>query len=89
MTKPRPKMVFDNTAEKPANPTESYDPGRPGPAKPVQASRLGRRAVTFYLKTDAFKQLGILSAQTDRTVQDLMTEQVNELFQKHNLSRIA
>jgi hypothetical protein len=54
-----------------------------------QRSRIGKRAVTFYVNDEAFRQLGVLSAQTDKTVQSLMQEAVDWVFQTHGLSRIA
>ncbi len=58
-------------------------------SNPRQASRIGKRAVTFYVGNDAFRQLGVLSAQTDRTVQDLMQEALDWQFQQHDMHRIA
>jgi hypothetical protein len=88
MSRPRPKMVFDAPAS-PANPiTGSNDP-LPQPERKPQRSRIGRRAVTFYISQEAFKQLGILSAQTDRSIQDMMVDAVDWLFQSHGLARIA
>jgi len=54
-----------------------------------QRSRLGKRAITFYVSLEAFKQVGMLSVQTDRTVQDLMQEALDQLFQQHGLHRLA
>src|SRR4051812_17121600 len=95
MSRPRPKMVFDNPLnpssslaseqiQKPDTETESQSA-----KKPTQASRIGKRAVTFYIPDAAFRQLKILAAQTDRDIQDLMTEQLNVLFQQQGLARIA
>ncbi len=38
---------------------------------------------------DAFRQLAVLAATTDRSVQDLMAEATDLLFQQHGLARIA
>src|SRR3712207_3922303 len=57
--------------------------------KKVQASRVGKRAVTFYVSPDAFRQLRILSAQTDQTIQELMQEALDWQFQQHNMHRLA
>ena len=54
-----------------------------------QRSRIGKRAVTFYVSDEAFRQLGVLSAQTDKTIQSLMQEAVDWVFQTHGLARIA
>ncbi len=52
-------------------------------------SRVGKRAVTFYMSPEAFRQLAVLAATTDRSVQDLMAEATDLLFQQHGLARIA
>src|SRR4051794_33990478 len=73
-----------------APPTPTQPPqGTTGTEKSQQASRIGKRAVTFYVSPDAFRQLGVLSAQSDRTVQSLMQEALDFLFQHHGVYRIA
>ena len=64
-------------------------PSAPQEAKPRQQSRVGKRAVTFYVSPVAFRQLGVLSAQTDRTIQELMQEALDWQFQQHDMHRIA
>jgi len=93
----RPKMTFNAPADPPQPVGAVEQP--PAPSRPLegnttvgqpqQASRLGKRAVTFYVSPDAFRQLGVLSAQSDRTVQSLMQEALDFLFQHHGLHRIA
>ena len=53
------------------------------------ATRENRRGVAFYLSPTAFRQLGRLSVDTDRTIQDLMLEAVDDLFRKNSLPRVA
>ena len=87
----RPKMTLDAPAD-PPKPVGTASPPPPPPETPekkVQRSRIGKRAVTFYLSDDAFRQLGVLSAQTDKSIQLLMTEAVDWVFQTHGLARIA
>jgi hypothetical protein len=69
----------------------SQYPEKPGHslAKPQQQSRIGKRAITFYVSPDAFRQLRVLSAQTDRTIQELMQEALDWQFQQHDMHRIA
>ena len=52
-------------------------------------SREGQRAVTVYVKPEAHKQLRLLAVDTGASVQDLMTEALNDLFRKHGRSLIA
>ncbi len=52
-------------------------------------SRLGRKAVTIYLETEAHQQLKMLALNEGRSVQALMVEATNDLFEKHRVPRIA
>ena len=52
-------------------------------------SRRGRKAVTIYLHTATHRQLRMLALEESRSVQDLMTEATNDLFQKLGKTRIA
>ncbi len=52
-------------------------------------SRAGQRAVTLYVKPEAHKQLRLLGLEQGASVQDLMTEALNDLFRKHGRSLIA
>lgn len=56
---------------------------------PRQHSRMGKRAITFYVKEDAFKQVRVLSVQTDKSLQELMQEAMDWLFREYGLQRIA
>ena len=66
-------------------------PSAPEPDTHAQRapSRRGRKAVTIYLDTAAHRQLRMLALEQGRSVQDLMTEATNDLFQKHGKPRIA
>lgn len=52
-------------------------------------SRTGQRAVTLYVKPEAHKQLRLLGLEQGTSVQELMTEALNDLFRKHGRSLIA
>lgn len=52
-------------------------------------SRTGQRAVTVYVKPEAHKQLRLLGLEQGASVQELMTEALNDLFRKHGRSLIA
>ena len=52
-------------------------------------SRRERKAVTIYPDTAAHRQLRMLALEQSRSVQDLMTEATNDLFQKLGKARIA
>jgi hypothetical protein len=51
--------------------------------------REGRTAMPFWVPIAARKQLRILAAELDTTQQNLMTEALNMLFQKHGKPPIA
>ena len=94
----RPKMTFSGPAD-PPKPVGQPAPETPALAaappqavetgKPRQQSRIGKRAVTFYVSPEAFRQLRVLSAQTDKSIQLLMVEALDWQFQQHDMHRIA
>jgi len=53
------------------------------------ASRKGRQFAAAHVKPEVIKQLKMLGIQQDKTIQSLMVEAINELFQKYGVSRIA
>jgi len=56
---------------------------------PVAPSRKGKRVVSAYLNAEAVKQLHVLSAERDTTIQSMMEEAFNDLFRKYGKSAIA
>ncbi len=59
-------------------------------AKAVQPpSRRGKRAFTGYFAPEVLKQLKMLAAAEDKTMQSLMVEAINELFKKYGKPHIA
>lgn len=74
--------------EEEAPPTLTRKPERPSnEAKP--ATRLGKRAVTFYIDQAAYKQFAILAVEEDRNHEALLREALNLLFQNRGRSPIA
>lgn len=53
------------------------------------AAREGRQFAAVHVKPEVIKQLKMLGIQQDKTIQSLMVEAINELFQKYGVSRIA
>jgi hypothetical protein len=51
--------------------------------------RQGKRLIGGYFPLPAAQQLKMLSAERNRTNQELVQEAVNDLFQKYGKSRIA
>lgn len=52
-------------------------------------SRVGKRAVSGHFDPAVAKQLRMLAAESERKVQDLLEEALNDLFRKYNKSAIA
>ncbi len=78
-----------------AAPTAPSEPARPIPAveakKPSTRppSREGKRVLSIYLTSEAWKQLRMLSVNLETPTQALGEEAINLLFEKHRLNRIA
>jgi hypothetical protein len=61
----------------------------PGRKYPVTKTHEGKRVATVYLEPEALRQLKRIGFDEERTVQDLLIEGVNAVFEKRGLSRIA
>src|ERR1035438_5216751 len=62
----------------------------PPPKNPnFRPSREGKSNVTGYFPPAVKRQLRILAADRDTTIQDLLTEALNDLFAKHGKPEIA
>jgi hypothetical protein len=51
--------------------------------------RKGKRTLSVWLREEAVRQLKGLSAETDRTVEDLMVEAMNDFFVKSGRQPLA
>lgn len=56
---------------------------------PVASTREGKRNLTAYVTEEAFVQFKIRAARENTTVQDLLVEGVNAVFQARGLPRLA
>ena len=65
----------------------------PASARPFagarQASRVGKVSICGHFAPEVRRQLRRLAVDTDRTVQDLMGEALNDLFAKHGLPELV
>ena len=90
-TKPNPlRDAMLGVQQKPA-PVVAIVPAaaaRPAPAS-IAPSRIGKRTVSAHFEPTVARQLRVLAAETDRTIQDLIAEALNDLFRKHDKSAIA
>lgn len=66
-------------------------PSAPAPeAKPgLPPSRQGKKALTGYFDPEVLKQLKVMAAAEDTTIQALMSEALNDLFKKYGKPHIA
>ena len=62
---------------------------RPSRKYPVAKTREGKRVATVYLEPEALRQLKRIGFDEETTVQELLVEGINAVFEKRGLSRIA
>lgn len=54
-----------------------------------RTDRVGRTAMPFWVPVAARKQLRVMAAEMDSTMQELLTVALNDLFSKHGKPPIA
>ncbi|WP_158684251.1 ribbon-helix-helix domain-containing protein [Methylobacterium sp. 285MFTsu5.1] len=63
------------------------------PAKTTQhrvaSTRIGKRNLTAYVDEETFRQFKVLAAKEDTTIQDLLVEGVNAVFERRRITRSA
>ena len=89
---------FDRRADevgKPAQTGKSPEQGK-SPASQGESvkntlppSRQGKKALTGYFHPEVIRQLKMMAAAEDKTMQALMSEAINELFKKYGKPHIA
>lgn len=84
------KNLADAFKEEPT-PTPADEPERPEPntGPNVPATRRKRRMVAGYFDLETSKQLKILCAEKDVTLQNLLREAINDIFTKYGKPPIA
>ena len=63
--------------------------GSPASQPYARPSREGKVAVTGFFDTRVRRQLKVMAAEGDTTVQALLTEALNDLFAKHGRPEVA
>ena len=91
---PAPAASAQPTSRAAAAPAQAPAPAlkRAGPRDPAFSrgpSRNGRRALTVYLEPYVHKQLRALGVETDRTLQEMGIEAINEFFVRNGLPAVA
>ncbi|WP_295409156.1 ribbon-helix-helix domain-containing protein [uncultured Thiocystis sp.] len=85
--------AFDNrapVAKETADPTPVPTSSATGqPKAPLPPSRQGKKALTGYFDPAVLKQIKMMAAAEETTIQALMTEAINDLFKKHGKPHIA
>lgn len=76
-------------APEPAEVAPTPEPQRPSRKYPVAKTREGKRVATVYLEPEALRQLKRIGFDEETTVQELLVEGINAVFEKRGLSRIA
>jgi hypothetical protein len=70
-------------------PSRALPPAAPAAEARRSAARQGKKAVAFWVDPSASTQLRVAAATMDRSVQDIMTEALEDWFRKHRLPRLA
>jgi hypothetical protein len=68
---------------------ERPTPTAPPPERSERPDRAGKRLIGGYFDMPVSQQLRILAAERNTTLQELLRESLNDLFQKYGKSRIA
>jgi hypothetical protein len=97
MSKPRARLgsigtgIFAAAEPVPVAPVRKAAPLKAAPQDETIArpDREGRKPMPFWTTEAAKKQLRMMAAERDTSQQDLMTEALNMLFQKHGKPPIA
>ena len=77
MEKPGPAMPPDGSQAAPAS------------TAPKSRGREGTRIVSGHFASPVHRQLRLIAVQEDRTLQDLLTEAINDLFAKRGIPPVA
>jgi hypothetical protein len=76
-------------AEPPAPASTRPNPPPPGEAQYITPARRGKKTIGAFFDPAVSKQLRQIALDEDSTVQDLMREAINDLFEKRGKARIA
>ena len=88
MAKSSLAAAFGKTVQKQSEPKASSKEPEPQ-SKNTAPSRQGKRGIVAYVDPLAIRELKILSADQDRSMQDLFIEAINDLLVKHGKKPIA
>lgn len=87
--KPSLAAALHNASKKPMPPA-AIAPNTPArPVQSVRPSRVGKKPVTGFFDPAVSRQLKQMALDQDTTLQDLLREALNDLFEKHHQKPIA
>ena len=90
--------LFGGATPKVEEEAPAHDPSKVVPASPDQTpasrypkakTREGKRVAPVYLEREALRQLQKVAFDEEVTIQALLTEGINAVFERRGLSRIA
>ncbi|MCG9130800.1 hypothetical protein J5I95_03870 [Candidatus Poribacteria bacterium] len=72
------------------NPVTTIPPSRqPNPVTTIPPSRQGKKMISGHFDKDVHRQLKILAIERDTSIQNLLSEALNALFERNNKPPIA
>jgi hypothetical protein len=86
---PAPALALVPTPAAPAPQTEPVMAATQPNATPRAPTRGGKAPLSVWVTPEARRTLRQLAAEHDRTIESLMAEGLNDLFQKHQKPRLA
>jgi hypothetical protein len=91
MTKRPSLKALDRRLPVVSEPAHEESGGSPAPARTTrpQPSRAGKKVVTVYLSESVWRDLKVLAAKTDSTIDGLMRRGLDHVFAEHNVNRGA
>jgi hypothetical protein len=92
MTKRPSLKALDRRLSAAPEPTHDDEAGTtlaPARTSKPQPSRTGKKVVTVYLPESVWRDLKVLAAKTDSTIDGLMRRGLDHVFAEHNINRGA
>ncbi len=77
------------TKEANAQKTQQEDSPQPHLLRAVAPSRAGKKPITGFFEPEVSRQIKKAAIESDKTMQELLQEAINDLFRKYDLPPIA
>ena len=74
---------------KPSAPKEKPVKADPEPRTAIPKSRQGKKAIAGHFDPEVSRQFKMIGAETDRSLQDMLAEAINDFFLKHGRPPVA